>query len=112
MMSFVLLIKNIMFSRYKFFNCCQREGEPFDDFVTNLKKLSQNCEFGNLCDSLTKDVIIIGILDNHVRECLLREHDLTLENTIKHCKAAEETKQHAKILQHQLYSEKKQLFML
>ena len=57
MMSFVLLIKNIMFSRYKFFNCCQREGEPFDDFVTNLKKLSQDCEFGTLCDSLTRDVI-------------------------------------------------------
>ena len=98
--------KNITFSRYNFFTCRQREGESFDDFVTNLKKLSQDCEFGTLCDSLIRDVIIIGILDNRVRECLLREHDLTLENTIKHCKAAEETKQHAKMLQHQLHSEK------
>ena len=98
--------KNITFSRYKFFTCRQREGESFDDFVTNLKKLSQDCEFGTLCDSLIRDVIIIGILDNRLREHLLREHDLTLENTIKHCKAAEETKQHAKILQHQLHYEK------
>ena len=37
---------------------------------------------------------------------MLREHDLTLENSIKHCKAADETTQHAKILQHQLHSEK------
>ena len=36
---------------------------------------------------------------------MIREHDLTLEN-IKLCKAAEETKQPAKILQHQLHSEK------
>ena len=37
---------------------------------------------------------------------MLRKHGLTLENTFKDCKAAEETKQHAKILQHQLHSEK------
>ena len=55
-------------------------------------KLSHDCEFGTLCDSLIRDVIIIGILDNRLRERLLREHDLTLENTIEHCKAAEETK--------------------
>ena len=74
--------------------------------MTNLKKLSQDCEFETLYDSLIRDVIIIGILDNRVKEHLLREYDLTSENTIKHCKAAEETKQHAKILQHQLHSEK------
>ena len=68
--------KNITISRYKFFTCHQREGESFDDFVTNLKKLSQACEFGTLCDSLIRDVIIIGILDNRLRECFLREHDL------------------------------------
>ena len=73
--------------------------------------MSQDCEFAVLCDSLNRDIIIIGILDNRLRECLLRKHHLTLENTIKHCKAAKETNQHAKILQHQLHSEK-QLFML
>ena len=98
--------KNITFSRYKFFTCRQKEGESFDDFVTNLKKLSQHCEFGTLCNSLILDVIIIGILDNRLRERLLREHDRTLENTIKHCKAAEETKQHTEI-SHQLHSVKK-----
>ena len=56
--------KNIAFSRYTFFTCRQKEGESFDDFVTNLKKLSQYCEFGTLCDSLIRNVIIIGIIDN------------------------------------------------
>ena len=74
--------------------------------MTNVKKLSQDFEFGTLCDSLIRDVIIVGILDNRLRERLLREHDLTSENTIKYCKAAEETKQHAKILQYQFHSEK------
>ena len=101
-MSFVLLVKILRSPGINFLLVAK---ESFDDFVTNLKKLSQDCEFGTLCDSLIRDVIIIGILDNRVRERLLREHDLTLENTIKHCKVAEETKQHTKILHH-LHSKK------
>ena len=99
--------KNITFLRYKFFTCRQKEGQSFDQFVTELKKLSQECEFGELCNSLIRDVIIMGLLDNKLRERLLREPDLTLENAIKHGQAAEETKQHARELQRQLESEKK-----
>ena len=75
--------KNITFQRYKFFTCRQKEGQSFDQFVTELKKLSQDCEFGELCNSLIRDVIIMGLLDNKLRERLLREPDLTLEKAIK-----------------------------
>ena len=101
--------KNITFQRYKFFTCRQKEGQSFDQFVTELKKLSQDCEFGELCNSLIRDVIIMGLLDNKLRERLLREPDLTLEKAIKHGQAAEETKQHARMLQRQLESEKKSI---
>ena len=40
--------KNITFYRYKLFTCRQGESESFDDFVTSLKKLSQDCKFGTL----------------------------------------------------------------
>ena len=94
------LRKNITFQRYKFFTCRQEEGQSFDDqFVTELKKLRQECEFGGLCNSLICDVITMGLLDNKLRERLLREPDLTLENAIKHGQAAGETKQHARELQ-------------
>lgn len=99
--------KNITFQRYKFFTCRQKEGQSFGQFVTELKKLSQDCEFGQLANSLIRDVIIMGLSDNKLREKLLVQPDLTLENAIKHGHAAEETKQHAKVLQHQLESERK-----
>ena len=91
--------KNITFMRHKFFTCKQREGQSFDEFVTELKKRSADCEFEQLRDSLVRDIIICGINDNRLRERLLREPDLTLQKAIQLGHAAEETKRHVKELQ-------------
>ena len=101
--------KNITFQRYKFFTCGQKEGQSFDQFVTELKKLSQECEFGELRNSFIRDVIIMGLSDNKLKERLQREPDLTLDNAIKHGQAAEETKQHARVLQRQLETERRSI---
>ena len=71
--------------------------------------LSQECEFDGLCNSLIRDVVIMGLLDNKLRERLLKEPNLTLENAIKYGKAGEETKQHARALQRQFESEKRSI---
>ena len=84
--------KNITYLCYKFFSYRQREGQSFDHFVTELKKLSSECELGTLLDSLIRDMIIVSITDNRLRECLLREADLTLDRCIQLDHAAEQTK--------------------
>ena len=93
--------KNITFMRHKFFTCRQKEGQSFDEFVTELKKRSADCEFSQLRDSLIRDIVICGIIDNRLRERLLREPDLSLEKTLQLGHAAEETKRHIKELQKQ-----------
>ena len=93
--------KNLTLLRFKFFTARQQDGESFDEFLTRLRKLSKDCDFASLQDSLLRDMIIIGILDKRLQERLLRESDITLENTIKHCQASEVTKKHVKILRHQ-----------
>ena len=90
--------KNITFMRHKFFTCKQRDGQSFDEFVTELKKRSAECEFETLRDDLIRDIIICGINDNRLRERLLREPELTLQKTIQIGHAAEETKRHVKEL--------------
>ncbi len=52
----------------------------------------KNCSFGDLSDSLVRDQIVTGILNDKVRESLLRENELTLEKTINICRAAEASK--------------------
>ena len=58
---------NTTIQRHKFFTYRQTEGQSFNDFVTELKKLSSECEFDTLKDSLTKDMIICGVTDNGLR---------------------------------------------
>ena len=82
------------FLRYKFFLYKQSEGQCFDNFVAELKKLSKECEFSNLQNSLIRDMIVIGITDNHLRQRLLREPHLTLGSALKLEHTYEETKKH------------------
>ena len=78
-----------------FFTYRQQKGQNFHDSVIELKKLSSECEFGNLHDSIIKDTIVSGARDNSLRERLLRECDFTLSKAISVGHAAEETRKHA-----------------
>ena len=91
---------NVTFLRYKFFTYKQVDGQSFDEFVTELKKRSAECQFGTLKDELVRDIIICGLADNRLRERLLRDPGLTLEKTIELGQAAEETKRHMKEMDH------------
>ena len=70
--------KNITILHHKFFTYRQQEGQNFHDFVTELKKLSSECEFDNLQDSLIKDMIVCGTKDNSLCERFLQECCLSL----------------------------------
>ena len=66
--------------------------KPFDDFLTELKIVSKNCNFCNTAEclgSLLRDRIVSGILSDAVRERLLAEKTLTLEKAVDLCRSAE-----------------------
>ena len=88
--------KNITILRHTFFTYRQHEGQNFHDFVTELKKLSSECEFEILHDSLIKDMIVCGTNDNSLRKRLLRKCELTLPKAISAGHAAEETRKHTR----------------
>ena len=90
--------KNITLLRHNFLTHKQHDGVTFDAFVTELKRRSAQCEFGDLRESLIRDMIVIGVSDNPLRERLLRTETLTLENAIKIGQASEATKQQAMTL--------------
>lgn len=81
--------ENETINRHLFHTRKQKEGETIDMFLTDLKKLSMNCNFGELRDSLIRDRVVCGILDNRVRDSLLREASLDLTKCITICKASE-----------------------
>ena len=83
--------KNLTFLRFTFLTARQVEGETFDEYVTRLKTLSEDCEFGELRSSLIKDLIIIGLKDKKLQERLLSEPDINLEQVCKRGQANEVT---------------------
>ena len=78
----------------------QGATEGIDVYVTELRKLARNCEFGELHDSIIRDIIrdriVCGIRSNEVRKRLLREKDLSLERAVEMCKSSEITENQAK----------------
>ena len=66
--------------------------------MADLKRLSIECDFGNLRDDLLKDMLVTGVHNNQLRERLLRTANLTLAEAIKLGVAFEETKLHTDAL--------------
>ena len=87
--------KSITFLRHKCFTHRQVEGQSFHEFVTSLRKLSADCQFGNLNSSLIRDIIVVGVTSNRIRE---RVPNLSLEQAIRLGQSAEETQKHVKAL--------------
>ena len=62
----------------------QETGESFDDCMTELRKLSSDCELEGLQESLLTDMPITGLNDK-LKERLLRESNLDLNKMVEIC---------------------------
>ncbi|GBN22426.1 Transposon Ty3-G Gag-Pol polyprotein [Araneus ventricosus] len=85
--------QNVVFERYKFFSCKQREGQTFDNYLTQLKTLVTTCDFGDQQESSIRDRIVLGINDSSLQERMLREPSLTLQMAAEFVRAAEASKE-------------------
>ena len=91
--------KNITYSRFKFFTYRQEPGQTFNDYLTEMRKLSSDFDLLELLESLLRDMLIIGLNDKSLQERLLREPNLDFTNTIDTCRTVEVTRSHAHAIQ-------------
>ena len=83
--------KNVTWERHVFNTRNQQIGETIDQYVTDLKTKAKTCEFGTLTDSLIRDRIVCGIINDQTRGRLLREPELTLQKALDICRTNEIT---------------------
>ncbi|RWS21397.1 uncharacterized protein B4U80_06309 [Leptotrombidium deliense] len=76
---------NKTFAAFKFSTSIQREGENFDAFLTELKVLAKDCNFGKLEDRLIRDKIVTGIRVDAVRANLLCKPKRTYKEAAYAC---------------------------
>jgi len=74
----------------KFFQLKQ-EGRTIDLFMTEIRKHTKDCAFGELKDDLMLQVLIRGLDCERMRQRLFKTDELTLERAIWKCQTMEAT---------------------
>jgi len=81
--------RNVVYERLVFNRRNQKEGERIDNYVSELKRLSLTCDFGDLRASLIRDRIVGGVLSDELRGELLKKPGLTLQMVRDYCRTFE-----------------------
>lgn len=74
----------------------QKEGEEVNTFITELKDLAEQCEFGDLSDEMIGIQISNGVRNEKLREKLW-DDDLTLTQIIQRCNMFEAKEKNAEM---------------
>lgn len=93
--------ENLTFTRYKFITSKQGEQITLEQFITDLRKQANNCNFGNLKDDLIKLMLICGTNNGEIRHRLLQEDDADLAKAIKLASIIEQSKSQARKMDNQ-----------
>lgn len=83
---------NLTFNEFRFGSRNQQEGESFNDWLTELRTLAQQCEFGALEDRMLRSRIILGINDRVLQQRHVLEN-LSYTKTVEICRASEQGKE-------------------
>ena len=70
--------RSVFTQRYEFHQRDQREDEPVMVYITELKRISEGCEYAALRDEFIRDRLIFGIKDEEFRKKLLAKDESTL----------------------------------
>ena len=71
--------KNVIYERARFNKRNQLSGESVEEFITEVHRLGDSCDFGGMKEDLIRDRLVVGIRDQALSERLQMEPDLTLD---------------------------------
>ena len=94
--------RNLTVQRALFNKRHQLAGESVDTFIQDLYRLAEDCEYGTLKDSLIRDRIVVGVVDDSLSDRLQAKADLTLEISVQMSRQAEARKQGSHSKKHYL----------
>ncbi|XP_076672237.1 uncharacterized protein LOC143371175 [Andrena cerasifolii] len=91
--------RNETYERFLFNSRKRQEGETFEHYVTELKKMAKRCNYSTLVESMIRDNIIYHMTDSKLQQTVLKSQDLQLETLIKQIKTHELTKKQTNEIQ-------------
>lgn len=85
--------KNTTYERYMFNKRNQKEKEPFNEFLMDIRRLVRTCEYQQMESEMLRDKIVMGVWDKKVQTRLLETIELTYEKAVEKCRASEATRE-------------------
>ncbi|KAG1676793.1 hypothetical protein GQR58_014105 [Nymphon striatum] len=89
---------NETYEAFKFHKRVQATSEPFEAFISDLRRLIKTCNFGNMESRILRDQIVFGVQNELLRSKLLEVRQLTLDQCVDMCRAHEMSQLHANIM--------------
>ena len=75
--------RNVIFERARFNRRNQLEGETAEQYIMELYRLAESCNYGDLKDEMIRDRLVVGIRDAALSQQLQLDPELTLEKAKK-----------------------------
>ena len=100
---------SVILQRFKFASQQQKSGESVATYLSELRRLSEHCKYGQTLDEMLRDRIACGIADSRLQYHLLAEPELTLKKAIELAQAQETVDQGAQQLQQKQSQQSEQL---
>ena len=69
--------------RFKFNSRVRALGEPIKNFVAELRKLTEYCEYGDTLEEMLRDRLVCGINERKIQQRLLSERNLTFKKAFE-----------------------------
>ncbi|KAH8009758.1 hypothetical protein HPB51_019073 [Rhipicephalus microplus] len=80
---------NEIAASFSFFMRQQEEGKSVREYISDLRILAPNCNFGDSLNRMLRDRRVCGIQDDDARRCLLTRKKLTVKEVEKLAIASE-----------------------
>ncbi|BES95184.1 Hypothetical Protein NTJ_07993 [Nesidiocoris tenuis] len=80
-------VRSLFSARQNFYRATQSEGETVPEFSARVRQLASECEFGKELDVVCRDIFIMGLRNERVKDRLFEEDptkaDFTLQRAIE-----------------------------
>ena len=88
--------KNIIHERAKFNKRVQGQDEPMENFITDLYRLAEFCEYGCVRNEMIRDRLIVGLSNDKLNEKPQMISGFTLEQAVQQARQSEMLKKNYK----------------
>ena len=96
--AFFKIRRNVIFERARFNRRNQLGGESAEQYIMELHKLAENCDYGGMTTEMIRDRLVVGIRDAALSQRLQLDADLTLEKAKKMIRQREAVEEQQQVL--------------